>query len=478
MIIEDMLYPLLGFYLLSPNWLKNSVGRAYSLVPVSFSRGRHYQQFLNESALRDEGKIRALSSKKLAESLQCALTNVPAYRPYRHLLNHLDAPFEVLRQLPLVSKDDIKRDLSSYVAGNAFSSLGLKTATGGSTSTPMTFYLHKGITRTKEYAYMEQFHQRVGLGPRDVILAIRGRTVPAAKRAGGQLWMYEPIKRQLILSSDHLERAHMVEYMKVLRQWRPTYIQAYPSAIYPLARWLRDHPAPDITQRIKGIMLYSENVLDHHMALLKEVFPCPVLKHYGLSERVLMAASMPDDERFFFWPQYGHVELVDEAGNPITQPGILGELVGTGFDNHVMPFIRYRTGDMAILSDKPHPLLQDFPVMERIEGRRQEFIVCRDNRIIAVCGMGAAHSSELAVVDSMQFEQWVPGHFLIKVVAPKPLSAEAKHKIAQCMESKTQGGCTAEVIEVSSIPRTLRGKHCLLVQHLDISRYLAAPELV
>lgn len=473
--IEDMLYPLLGLYFSSPDWIKNSVGRAYSMVPASFSRGRHYRRFLDEAALCDEPAIRQLSAKKLAASLHCALAHVPAYRPYRHLLDRLDAPFEVLRELPLISKEDIKRDLARFVSANAPAGLRLKTSTGGSTSTPMTFYLHRGVTRTREYAFMEQFHRRVGLGPRDVVLALRGRTVPAARHAGGRLWMYEPIKRQLILSSDHLERAYMPDYMAAIRRWQPTYIQAYPSAIYPLARWLKENPAPDITQRIKGVMLYSENVFEHHMALLKDVFACPVLKHYGLSERVLMAASMPDDERFFFWPQYGHVELVDDAGNPVTEAGRLGEIVGTGFDNEVMPLIRYRTGDLAILSDKPHSLLPGYPVMESIEGRRQEFLVCRDDRIIAVCGMGAAHSSDLAMVESMQFEQHVPGHFLIKVVAPQPLSPEARRRIVQQMESKTQGGCTAEVVEVSAILRTMRGKHRLLVQHLDISRYLGVP---
>jgi phenylacetate-CoA ligase len=280
------------------------------------------------------------------------------------------------------------------------------------------------------------------------------------------------------LSSDHLERRYMAEYMAAIRLWKPRYIQAYPSTIYPLARWLKEHPAPDISERIKGIMLFSENVFDHHMALLKEVFPCQVLKHYGHSERVLMAASMPDDERCFFWPQYGHFELIDEAGKPITKPGVLGEIVGTSFDNQVMPFVRYRTGDMAVLGDKPHPLLPGFPVVERIEGRRQEFLVCRDNRLIAVCGMGAAHSADLAAVDSMQFEQSRPGHFLIKVATTQPLSIEAKCRIVHAMEAKTQGGCTAEVVEVKEIPRTLRGKHRLLVQHLEIGNYLGAPVIL
>lgn len=476
MTFEDILYPLLGSYFASPQWVKSSVGRMYSLFSASLSRGPNYKMFLEEAAIRDEESICKLSARKLTFTLRWALDSVPAYRQYRYLKSDLGSPFEALRELPLISKEDIKRDLSGFLSNAISPWARLKTATGGSTSTPMVFYLQKGVSRSKEYAFMENIHQYIALSKSDVILALRGRSVPTARRSGGAIWMYEPIKRQLILSSDHLERRYMNEYIAAMRLWRPTCIQAYPSAIYPLARWLKENPAPEVTARVKGIMLFSENVFDHHIKLLKEVFSCPVLKHYGHSERVLMASSMPDDERCFFWPQYGHFELVDEAGREITKPGILGEIVGTSYDNQVMPFIRYRTGDMAILGDKPHPLLPGYPVVESIEGRRQEFLVCKNKRLIGVCGMGAAHSPDLASVDSMQFEQFRPGHFLIKVAAPRPLTAEARARIVRAMETKTQGGCTAEVVEVDEIPRTLRGKHRLLVQHLDISDYLGAPQ--
>jgi phenylacetate-CoA ligase len=475
MAFEDLLHPFLSSYTASPQWFKNSVGRTYSLIPVGWRRGRHYEKYLNEAALTDEFKIRQLAAEKLAATLRWALQAVPAYRQYHSLLSQLDEPFQVLQQLPLVSKEDIKQDISRFLALGIDPRLRMKVFTGGSTSTPMTFYLQKGITRTKEYAFMENFHQRAQLSQEDVILALRGRTVPTAKQPGGPLWMYEPIKRQLILSSDHLAPPYMADYVEAIRTWKPSHIQAYPSALYPLALWLKEHPAPDVSQRIKSIMLFSENVYDHHLALLHEVFSCPVLNHYGHSERLLMAATMPDDERYFFWPQYGHFELVDDTGNPITEPGVLGEIVGTGFDNKVMPLIRYRTGDMAILGDKPHPLLPGFPVVQRIEGRRQEFIVCNDGRLISTNALGVPKYDDLEGVEAIQFEQMEPGHIRLNIATPTPLSPEARRSIVKNLEAKTQGGCTAEVVEVRAIPRTMSGKLQMLVQHLDINDYFGAP---
>ena len=99
---------------------------------------------------------------------------------------------------------------------------------------------------------------------------------------------------------------------------------------------------------------------------------------------------MPDDERYFFWPQYGHFELLDADNRPVTQPGKLGFVVGTSFDNGVMPFVRYRTGDLAVLSGRDHPELAGFPVCERIVGRLQEFIVCRDQRLVSITTLAPA----------------------------------------------------------------------------------------
>ena len=478
MSIEDILYPLLKVYIGAPQWVKTSIGETYSRLPRAWRHGPHRAAFARELYEHGGEAVRELARIKLRQTLEWAFKTVPAYRQYEELLKSSDDPEALLKQLPLIGKADIKTDIERYISTTVHARERLKTFTGGSTANPMLFYLHKDVSRPKEYAFMDDFHARVGLSERDIVLALRGRTVPTANKPGGRLWMYEPIKRQLILSSDHLEADYMPQYIQALREWRPTYIQAFPSALYPLARWLAEHPAPDITQRVRGILLYSENVYGFQMKLLQDVFACPVLKHFGQSERVLMAATMPDDDRYFFWPQYGHFELVDQIGNSITQPGVVGEIVGTGFDNQAMPFIRYRTGDMAMLSDRPgHPLLPGYPAAETIEGRLQEFLVCRDHRLVSITTMGAAHFDELALVDAIQYEQSEPGHFILNVVSRRPLDEKARRNIAHAVVVKTQSGCSAEVRAVGEIPRTERGKHRMLVQHLDVSAYLGATSL-
>jgi phenylacetate-CoA ligase len=475
MAVEDILHPLLGAYMRSPQWVKLTLGRAYASVPKLIKYGPAFERFRRDAArcYQADGLAEEVQ-RRLAATLDHALRHVPAYAGHRHLLDLGLPPQELLRRLPLTSKLDLKHRLEDYVSTAYRSSMRLEMFTGGSTANPMRFFSHKHVTRPKETAYFEDFDRRAGLGPDDVILNLRGRTVPGAGVPGGRIWLYEPIRRHLILSSDHLEPPYMPQYVQALHEWKPTFIQAFASALYPLARWLEKNPEPAIVRRIHGVQLTSENVYGYQLDLFRRVFGCPVLRGYGQTERAALAASMPDDDRYFFWPLYGFVELIDDAGEPITQPGVLGEIVVTGFDNGVMPFVRYRMGDFGMWSDRPHPQLPGWQVMERIEGRLQEFLVCRDSRLVTPNSLSAAHYAELSVAETIQYEQHVPGKVALKVVAHRALTDTERRAIGLALHRKSQSGIDFDVVQVPSIATTARGKHRMVVQHLEISGYLGA----
>ncbi|MFP5390660.1 MAG: hypothetical protein ACLGI6_03810 [Gammaproteobacteria bacterium] len=477
MPIEDIIHPFLKLYTGAPQWVKSSLGRAYALTPTRLRYGAKYQEFMGEiERSADTAWVQERAEQKLLATLRWAAETVPAYAHLREASRRDVPALELLSCFPLLSKQDIKADPARYLSGRMPPETHLLAYTGGSTSVPMKLHLEKYVSRSKDFAYNSTFDRIAGIGPRDTILALRGRTVPGADKPGGPLWMFDPIKRYLHLSSDHLEPRFMARYLEAIRSWKPSFIHAFPSALTPLALWLRAHPAPDISARIRAIQLFSENVYDYQVELMREVFGCPVLLDYGHSERAVKAISLPDDGRYFFWPLYGRVELVGLDGRLVSTPGVLGEIVATGFDNRVMPLIRYRTGDLAMWSASPNSSRPGFQVVERIEGRLQEFLVCADHRLVSVCTIGAAHFEELASAERMQFEQSEPGRARLKVLCAQELPERARSALAAGIHAKTQGGLQVEIVRVDNIKRSVSGKHQLLLQHLDLSRYLGAAQ--
>ena len=478
MPIEDVVHPFLKFYTGAPQWVKSSLGQLYSLAPARWRYGAKFEEFMGDIAASDDPAwARRRADEKLLATLRWAAETVPAYAHLAAEARRERSAQELLAAFPLLSKEAIKANMAQYLSRAMAPGSHLMAFTGGSTSVPMKLYLEKYVSRSKDFAYNSTFDRVAGIGEGDIILALRGRTVPGAGKPNAPLWMFDPIKRYLHLSSDHLEPQYMDGYIAALHKWKPAFIHAFPSALVPLARWLQAHPVPEVTERIRAIQLFSENVYDYQIALMRDVFHCPVLLDYGHSERAVKAISTPDDSRYFFWPLYGRVELVDLDGMPITEPDVLGEIVATGFDNRVMPLIRYRTGDLASWSILPNNTRPGFQVVDRIEGRLQEFLVCHDHRLVSICTIGAAHFEQLADADRMQFEQREPGRAVVKVLTPTELPARAREALAAGIRAKTQGGLNVEIVRVDEIPRSRSGKHKLLLQHLDISRYLGAAHL-
>lgn len=478
---EDRLHASLRLYLQAPEWVRAVGGRVYRALPSRLRHGAKHGAFLAEAQSQTASPWHTCCAHwedvehRLAATLAAAAAT-PAMAPFAAMLvDRRRGALDRLRALPLVSKADIKRDLNAHVNSGVRAGDRLPTCTGGSTAEPMAFFLHRHVTRSKESAYFQHIESAwLDASPRDWSLALRGRTVESAG-SGGRLWTTEPIKRHLVFSSDHLEPRFMPDYMTALARLQPRQVRAFPSALYPLARWLEQHPMPQWTERVTGVLLTSENVYDFQLALIRQVFPrARVVVHYGHSERVLMALGLPRMQGASFLPLYGLPELVDAGGAAIDRPGVLGEIVGTSFDNHVMPFVRYRTGDMGVWSEAPRFDGVTRFMMERIEGRSQEFVVCADRRLVSITTLGAAHFHELSRVDRIQFEQRVPGRVTLKVVCSSPLTTDDQVRIARAVREKTQGGCEVDVQEVATIERSPRGKHRMLVQHLDLADFLGA----
>jgi phenylacetate-CoA ligase len=68
------------------------------------------------------------------------------------------------------------------------------------------------------------------------------------------------------------------------------------------------------------------------------------------------------------------IEFVDENGEWV-YPGEQGEIVVTGFLNYVMPFIRYRIGDLGIPTNEKCACGRSWPLVKSIQGRINDYLV-------------------------------------------------------------------------------------------------------
>jgi phenylacetate-CoA ligase len=164
-------------------------------------------------------------------------------------------------------------------------------------------------------------------------------------------WVTNHAEAELLLSYRRLNERTLPAYAEKLGSWKPALLHGPPSALADLALGLRD--LGDSRIRPKVVIAEGETLTWEQRAAIEIQFRCKVAYFYSKAEMVAHVAEC-DHGNLHVRPDYSWIELLDERGDP-AEPGDLAEIVGTGYGNISFPLIRYRTGDGAVLAERPCP---------------------------------------------------------------------------------------------------------------------------
>jgi len=452
MSLEDTLYPLLKLYEAAPQPLKSLVGRAYRAIPPSLRYGPAYTHFQNEAREVEEWdaeKIQRYQIVALRDSLLAAAKS-PFYAERFAASGVNPAKFEALEQLadyPLLTKQDLLLHREQMVNPEFDAGQRLYITTGGSSGVPVGFYLHKGVSRPKEQAYLEAQWSRRGYHVGDRVAVIRGGVT--SSKAGGGISYFDATRNWLILSSYHLTLERLPEYVAALNQFRPQHLHAYPSAALMLARGL-EQTGLQLDFKVTSLLCGSEKLTAESQQYLEQFFGAKVFHWYGHSERVVLAAQGRTSNHLHFWPTYGFVEFgaPDAEGNR--------EIIGTSFHNHVMPLIRYRTGDYAKVTDGE---------VSEIVGRDYEFLVSATGRRISLTAINM-HDRIFDGLLAVQFFQEHAGVVECRFQPGPQWQSSCEEAMHTGLLKKLGDDFTLTIREVPEVEKTSAGKHKWLVSKL------------
>jgi phenylacetate-CoA ligase len=329
----------------------------------------------------------------------------------------------------------------------------------------MGFYYEKGVSRAREWAFMKTQWDRVGYRFGDRCVVLRGHVVDAAP--DDIYWRRALFGRWLIMSSHQMTEETLPAYIREIRRFKPRFIHAYPSTAVILARYMREHriePLPTV----KAVLCGSENLYPWQRDLLAEAFGCRVFSWYGNSEQTALAGECEESTHYHIFPEYGVVELIGRDGRPVEGPGVLGEVVATSLTNYVCPLIRYRTRDVAVAAAQRCSCGRQYPLLEKVEGRLQEFIVTRGGHLISVTPINY-ESGAFENIRQFQMYQETMGELIIKVVRKPAYTEDDTRQLIQELRWQLGDGVDVQVCFVDEIPRTVSGKFRYLIQKLPIS---------
>jgi phenylacetate-CoA ligase len=452
-----------------PQSSKAVLGPLIGALPLPWLLGRRFRsnlRFVEAAQWWSADETRAHQLIQLRRIIRLAYERTSYYRRTFDAVGFTPADLDDvqdLRQLPTIDRSTLREHLTEMCTLSPTAARVDYTATGGTGGEPLAFYIDAGRSAV-EYAYLVSSWCRAGFIIGMPLAVFRGRRVPKAPK--GFRHEYDPLLRLHYYSTFHMTDADLRCYLRDLRDIGPCFLHVYPSSATALARFLQGaglEPPPNV----HGLIAESENVYPDQRRLVEAIFGHRLFSCYGLTEKVVAAAECEHTTDYHVWPTYGFFELLDEAGQPVTTPGQRGEIVGTGFINEVVPFVRYRTGDFATyVGERCSACGRAQPIITDIRGHRiQEVLVAADGGLITWTSLNV-HDDSYARILRFQFRQDTPGRARLRLLPAPGFAERDGDHLLRTLNAKLDGRLRLELDVVESLPTTGLGKAIYVDQRI------------
>ncbi|MBS6501050.1 MAG: phenylacetate--CoA ligase family protein [Clostridium sp.] len=328
---------------------------------------REYSRILNEYEKWDERRILDFQTQEFIKIINHAYENIEFYKEL-YDKNNIDInsikSLDDIKKLPIITKEDVKSNIDKFLDKNINKNKVFETYTGGTTSTPMRFYNTK-ITNEREKAVYNWIWNKFGYKGvgKEACLILRGNT-----DNDFDLYKYDAFNKYYIVNPINIDDKKIANIINLIYEKRIKIIQAYPSLIYLIAKYVDTNNLYSKVKSVSNIFCSSEKMYVFQRKLINKAFKCKLVDYYGHNERTTLFYY--DNNKYIEVPTYGITEVLDETGNSV-ENNERGYIVGTAINNYAFPLIRYNTKDSCILLEKNngHILISD------IDGRAGDFLV-------------------------------------------------------------------------------------------------------
>lgn len=430
-------------YKLSPVFIQNILLSSRALIRKKLRENTDCER-LTQKLQNHEFNFELLN-KYIDKSLSSVLTNA------NEAIDYYRGTGTEISKYPYIDKSTINSHKYEFVSPQKRGAV-INGATSGTTGAPLVIPQNMQSIIT-EQAFVSRGLAWAGFKKGDKRAWIRGDMIVPIEQKQLPFWRYSYFENMIMLSSFHMAPANLQLYINAMVDFGVQVIQAYPSSIITLAKYLEANNEY-YPGEIKSVVTSSESLSKEDKHLIETRFKCTVFDWYGLFERVAAIASC-EHGRYHILTDYAHVELLP-AGK--TEDGRdRAEIVGTNFNNLLYPLIRYKTGDHVILTDEKNcPCGRVFPLVDSIEGRTGDYLVAEDGQKVHILNHIPKGVEGLL---GTQFVQKKDLSIDVLVVVDEVLFNKAQEdKLISNTKERLGASIEVNVKKVDAIPRTKNGK--------------------
>lgn len=353
--------------------------------------------------------------------------------------------------LPILTKEDVRAHLDGLLVRGADRARTKIGHTGGSTGQPLAFWYDEAKHDLMRAGMMRGF-MMAGWRPGQKVLYLWGARQDTGKGGVFGQRLTDAIAGERTIAAVEYTEAGLHAWAKQIRDWRPTLLYGYASALAELARYIVDQGLA-MPPSLIGVYSTAEMLDESKRPLMQQAYGCKVFNQYGCREVPNIAWEC----------RHGRMHVMADLVLLESVP-LEGEdrLVVTSLTNRLMPFVRYDLGDAGRLLEGTCDCGSPFPLME--------MGMCRQNDLIRTPGGKRVHPAwfnrQLYGLTQVRQYQWVQAglcRMTLNLVCPERLDARTVARLEDSLRREVDGAMALEVNYVEEIPRTASGKHRFVI---------------
>ncbi len=316
---------------------------------------------------------------RLRGFLQDVHDNVPYYRglfSQRDLHPRQLADLSELASYPLLTKSLIRANIERLKAGNPGA---LKRYnTGGSSGEPLIFFMGKDrIAHDVAAKWRATRWWDVDIGDPEIVVWGSPVELGAQDRMRA---IRDALLRSELLPAFEMSEEKLDRFVDRIRARRPAMLFGYPSSLSLIAAHAKRRRVAMDKLGIRVAFVTSERLYDHQRQNIESVFGCRVANGYGGRDCGFIAHDCPAGSMHISAEDI-IIEIIDAEGRNVPE-GASGEIVVTHLATRDFPFLRYRTGDIGVLSTAPCSCGRGLPVISEIQGRNTDFVIAVNGTVM------------------------------------------------------------------------------------------------
>ncbi|OPY37231.1 MAG: hypothetical protein A4E34_00024 [Methanoregula sp. PtaU1.Bin006] len=399
-------------------------------------------EHLQKSQWWTKEQLLELQNKKLRALVHHAYDNVPYYR--RLFRDYRIRPEDIrekkdLQKLPVLTKDDIRKNLADMVAKNLPPSRIMTTYSSGSTGEPLKYFIDKS-SYSAGWAQTFRCWSWAGFNIGDPYVKIG-----VEERSGLRKNLQDYLMNTQYLSFSGIRRTNIRNVITKISSFHPKIIRSHTDFIYPIAKMMEEE---DLYYSGATVTTTASVLFPHYRSLVEKQFNCRIMDAYG-GEGTPVSFQCEKCENYHISDEDVVVEFMKD-GEYVSERE-LGKIIITNLNNYAMPLIHYDINDLGQYLDETCACGRNLSLMKSIEGRENDIIKTPSGDLIPVHFFNHLFR-DMSGINRFQVVQEHIDSLVVKIVKNERFSAADSEYIIDKIKAKTFGQIGIDIRFVDDIP--------------------------